>query len=238
MPRTKVFTPETTEPPDEQAADQNSNGASGWEAAAVSPIGFAPHRGKHRMRDGSCTKCGKTEAELALSSTSLSRTTSRGSGGKALGIDTLITGGFFGLGMLLERRPWMLESLPNPPATPVGRALQLEAAVAGKRIEKALRGTVVYKVVQAFLDKGGPWVEIAPVFAMPLIVGVASMRPDLAEKFRPVMVSAMLPILIDAAKYAEDQARIMQAAEGVTAEMVEAANQLVSSLLATEEKET
>jgi len=239
MARPKVFEEVQEAPSDETAADQNSNGAAGWEVntATATPIGTGPHKGRHTYRDGVCIKCGAIEGQTQprQQRTSLAPRAKSGS----IGIPQLISAVWMAAGIGLERQPWILQEPTQegmaPPAVAVGRVLKLESAVAGKRIDKALRGTPVYAVLTKMLDAVGPWADLAPLIAPPLIIGIASVKPELGEQFRPMLVASLIPMLIESAKMAEEQARLLQQFEGVTAEVLEQANVIVDSLLKKED---
>jgi hypothetical protein len=71
------------------------------------------------------------------------------------------------------------------------------------------------------------------LFAPPLLVGLAAMRPDIAREptVRGIMLGALIPILSEQAKMAEAQAELLGKLEGVTAETMEAANNILDQLL-------
>jgi hypothetical protein len=238
MARPKVFEEAQEAPSDETAADQNSNGASGWEVPqeSTTPIGVRPHKGKHRFRDGVCTKCGAIEGQVQPRQ---QRTSLSPRGKTTIGIPQLISAVWMAAGIGLEKQPWILQEPVQegmaPPAVAVARVIKLESAVAGKRIDKALRGTPVYAALTKLLDVAGPWAELAPLFAPPLIIGLASIKPELGEQFRPMLVASLIPVLIESTKMAEEQARLLAQFEGVTAEVVQQANAIVDSLLSKED---
>lgn len=234
MAKTKVFNESQEATTDETAADQNSNGDSGWETTPSIPIGVAPHKGRHTYRDGVCIKCGAIEGQAQpkqpRSSSSISRTTK-----SVVSLPSLFSAVWMAASIGIEKQPWILaESVVEgkaPPSVAVGRTMKMESAVAGKRIDKALKGTPVYAALTKLMEAAGPWAELAPLFAPPIIIGLASVKPELGEQFRPVLVGALIPILIESAKMAEEQARLLQQFEGVTAEVVEQANAIVDSFL-------
>ena len=176
MARTRVFD-ETHEETTETSADQNSNGASGWESPEATPIGMAKHKGRHTYRNGVCEKCGAIEGETKTSVPRKQGSSLAPRGKSTIGIHSLISFAWMGMGIALERQPWILqESVVEgkaPPAKAVGAVLKMESAVAGKRIDKALRGTPVYAALSKMLDAAGPWADLAPLFIPPLVIGLA-----------------------------------------------------------------
>lgn len=234
----------TDEDIEAQDASQNSNGSTGWEVGEyrdpnlpAEKLVYAPHRGRHTYRDGVCIRCGRREDDTTPTKTQRQEITRSVS--KSVSLDTLISGVWMAAGIGLEKQPWILrtpaaEGMASP-AEAVGKVLQLESAVAGKKIEKALRGTAVYKLLHTFLNSVGPWAKLAPLLMPPLIVGIASVRPDIGERFRPMMVAAMVPMLVEAAKMQEEQARLVAQMEEVSADMISAANALVDELLGTKQ---
>lgn len=232
------------------------NGKGGWEtdAQAATPIGTGTVCGspgaaykRHKWDDQICTHCGATKASVAPERTPREKgtggtRTTRASSGTIEQIAGLI---WMGAGMGLEYLPSktpvigaFAEPVVRPdgsegasPSTAMGRVMQLEAPIAGARIEKALRGTIVGKFVNALMNASGPWAEILPLFIPPLMVGAAAMYPELAERFKGFMVAAMVPVLVEASKMAEQQAKLMGQFEDVSAERVAQASALVDSLL-------
>lgn len=253
MPRAKVYTEdETTATPGDSAA-QNSNGESGWEPEApATPIGVGKHKGRH-VDDGSgvCVKCGLVIADIKGTRTS-SNAVGRPRSSNSLTIEMVASMLWLGAGVGLEhvQPSWPVVGVIGKPveredgttgASPAkasGRVMQLEAAIAGKRIDKAIKGTVVAKFINAFLSMSGPWAELIPLFLPPLIIGGVAAWPSLVERFpvlRGMMVATMLPVLTEAAKLAEHQAALMGNLEAVSAESINNAMNVIASVLNNEE---
>jgi hypothetical protein len=251
----RTIDPETTEGTTDTGAQ---NGKGGWEIPTetdnATPLGTgelcgtpgAPFK-RHRWDGDICKRCGAVKSAVSASGerkSSGSRTL-RGSGKASNTIETIASLCWMGAGMGFEYLPTrapLIGRLAEPvertdgtfgaaPSVAVGRVMQLEASIAGKRIDSALRGTPVGKFIVALLNATGPWAELAPLFLPPLMVGIAAMYPELAERFKGLMVAAMIPVLTEASKNAEAQAALMSQLEGVNAETVAQAAAVVDSLL-------
>ena len=241
----------------EDTGAQNGKSAGGWETDTqnASPIGTGAVCGtpgaaykRHKWDEDICTHCGATKASVTPErtprserSTGSTRTTKATSGTIEQIAGLIWMGAGMGLEYLPSKTPVigiLAEPVKRdddtegaPPSVAMGRVMQLEAPIAGARIEKALRGTMVGKFVNALMNASGPWAEILPLFIPPLMVGVAAMYPELAERFKGFMVAAMVPVLVEASKMAEQQAKLMGQFEDVSAERIAQASALVDSLL-------
>lgn len=101
-------------------------------------------------------------------------------------------------GMLGYGLPWLA---PDPPATAMSRAMQLQTPMAGPILTDAFKRTPVYPLIKPMLDSVGPWQELAQLIAMPITVGIVAMRPQvLASPMVQQMVMAQLMPTIIAAK--------------------------------------
>jgi hypothetical protein len=218
------------EPREADTAAQDTDGASGWEdhpngSTEATPIGFAAHKGRHTFRDGFCIKCGKAESEVSEGSAKSSSLT-RGRSSNNLTIEMLASALWLGAGIGIENIPEqtpfigiIAKPVERPdgsegvaPTKATGRMLQLEASIAGRRIDKAIKGTIVAKFLNALLNASGPWAEIVPLLLPPLIMGVAAAYPAVIERFpalKALMVATMVPVLTEAAKLAEQQSELM-----------------------------
>jgi hypothetical protein len=221
--------------------------ASGWEAPASStPIGTGRHKGRH-MDDGNgvCLKCGLVIADIKGSRASSNVVRPRTS--NSLTIEMVASMLWLGAGLGLEHMPPTLpvigviakpvEEGKASPAKASGRVMQLEASIAGKRIDKAIKGTVVAKFINALLSMSGPWAELIPLFLPPLIIGGVAAWPQLVERFpvlKGMLVATMLPVLTEAAKLAEQQSALMGNLEAVSAENIAQAVTVISGILSDE----
>lgn len=209
---------------------------------------------RHKWDGEICTHCGATKSSVTPERTpstgkrtTSTRTTKASSQTIEMLAGLLWQGAGMGLEYLPTRAPFIgrlaepvsrvnpddpsQSIVTAPPSVAVGRVMQLESAIAGKRIDNALRGTPVGKFINALMNATGPWAEILPLFLPPLIVGAAAMYPEFAARFKGIMVAAMIPVLTEASKMAEQQAALMGQLEGVNAETVAQASALVDSLL-------
>lgn len=131
------------------------------------------------------------------------------------------------LGVVTERY------VPKPPGPPMGRILQLEATIAGPKVAAALKHTPIYPwLVRATV---GPWAELMPLIVPPLIVGAVSMNPQLMERVRPLLLSMILPIVVENMKKAEEQSALIQMMGDVTDQHYQIASSLIDSIFATDD---
>jgi hypothetical protein len=243
VPRPKVY--DNVETSDDAAA-QDSNGAAGWEAtAAATPIGMGPHRGKHTYRDGICIKCGQSQSDVqARQQARGTRTSSTPRTSNSLTIEMITSMAWLGFGkgleLLPEQTPFIgVIATPTQegmaaPSQAAGRVMQLEASIAGKRIDRAIKGTVVAKFINAILNMTGPWAELVPLFLPPLLIGGAAAFPALIERYpwiKGMMVATMLPVLTEAAKLAEQQSALMGNLEAVSQENIAQAVSVINDML-------
>lgn len=70
---------------------------------------------------------------------------------------------------------------------PLGRALNLQAPVAGLVIEDAVKGTVVDRAIQPLARAGERGEAVAALFGVPLVVGVMQTQPQLQQVLYPVL---------------------------------------------------
>jgi hypothetical protein len=262
MTRNKVYDADTVEAATGDAADQNTNGDSGWETTAPpsdTPIGFAKHTGRHTYRDGVCVKCGKREGEPSTPSSSDSprRELTKGrSSGSGMSREMLLALLWLGAGIGLENIPEevnipilgpVVERISKPqaegmasPTKASGRVMQLEAAIAGKRLDKAVRGTLIGKALDWVLSQGGPLTELLPLLLPPIIIGVAASAPALMERFpmiKTMMVGALMPVLAEAAKLQDQQAALVGSLDGVNQEAIAKAVMAIQGFLQAEPKD-
>jgi hypothetical protein len=248
MARPKVYADTES---DADPAAQSSDGAAGWEAPASStPIGVGPHRGRHKYVDGVCEKCGRKQSDAQAAQAQRTGSTSMGRPrtSNSLTIEMVASMLWLGGGIALEHQPPqtpVIGVIAQPveredgttgasPAKASGRVMQLEASIAGKRIDRAIKGTVVAKFINALLSMTGPWAELVPLFLPPLIIGGVAAWPSVVERFpvlKGMMVAVMLPVLSEAAKLAEQQSELMGNLQAVSAENIAQAVSVIQDML-------
>jgi hypothetical protein len=100
----------------------------------------------------------------------------------------------------------------------VGMALQFEAPIAGDKLDAAIQGTVVDRVVQPLARAGEAAKDLGSVLALPFLVGLIERRPELYPVLRePVLrplVTDMALQLAEAGQRAEERLRKAQKASG------------------------
>lgn len=74
---------------------------------------------------------------------------------------------------------------------PVGRALILEAPLAGKKIDEALAHTWLDNLLQPIFRKADDFEGIGAVFALPVLVGLYERKPEWAPMLEPMMVEVI-----------------------------------------------
>ena len=197
---TRTIDPELLEGTDDTGA-QNGKSAGGWETGpadnATAPIGVGPTCGspgasfkRHKWDDQICTHCGATKASVTPERTPRTpgtpRTTRVSSGTIEQLVGLLWLGAGLGSEHLIKPETPLIGSFAVPveradgtsgaaPSVAVGKVLQLEAPIAGKKIEAALRGTAVGKFINALMSATGPWVELIPLMVPPLVIGFAAL---------------------------------------------------------------
>jgi hypothetical protein len=100
----------------------------------------------------------------------------------------------------------------------VGMALQFEAPVAGDKLDQAIQGTVIDRVVQPFARAGAATKDIGSVVALPFLCGLIERRPELypvlrEPLLRPLVVDLALQ-LAEAEERAEKRLRDAQSHSG------------------------
>lgn len=219
---------------------------SGWETAPETG-GTACKR--HRWNGGdTCVRCGATKADVQNA-----RTGSDGSGGsvevvgrarqsrgRSGDLETLISIGWAGIGFGISRQPWLLQEPTGRKdssgdeitvAGSIGAAWSVESAVAGKRIDRALRRTPVYRHIVRWITPAGVAADIVPLFIPPIVVGLAAYKPEVAREFKPLLMGLMIPVLAEAAKLAEQQAELVANLGNVNDEVIQQASDFIDNLV-------
>lgn|SRR5487761_181340 len=218
-----------------------SNGANNGSVASSGKVCI-----RHRYKGGDgihCTNCGQAKETRAAT---VARTLGGGRSARAGALEMPISLAWMGLGFAMEHQNKLLaeprrleadgEGEPTgiPVSVAVGRTFKMEASVAGKRIDKALRATPFYRAVAPWFDMAGGLADVGALFAPPLLVGLAALRPEVVQNnpaIRSIMVGTLIPILVEQAKMAERQAELLSKLEGADAATIEQANAIVDSLL-------
>jgi hypothetical protein len=96
----------------------------------------------------------------------------------------------------------------------VGMALQFEAPIAGEKLDQAIQGTPVDRVLQPFARAGNAAKDVGSVIALPFLVGLIERRPELypvlrEPLLRPLVVDMALQ-LAEAGERAEKRLRAAQ----------------------------
>lgn len=227
------------------AVDREDAPSSGWvtepEAASVCK--------RHRWDGGDvCVRCGASRASVSTQRSTgatveiVGKARATRVGGRTGDLETLISIGWAGMGFGIQRQPFLLQEPTGrldangddiTVAKAVSAAWMMESAVAGKRIDRALRRTPVYKHLVRWLTPAGLVADIAPLFVAPLIVGLAAYRPETAQQFKPMLVAAMVPVLAEAARLAEQQNDLMGKLGDVNDETREMAEAFLDNILGT-----
>jgi hypothetical protein len=138
---------------------------------------------------------------------------------------------------LLGRKPFHAKDDPDgvPVAVAVGRSLQMESAIAGRRIDRALRSNpIVYGIINLFLSHPtAKWaVELGPLLVPPLIVLAAGIMPEAAfDRLRGVMMTALIPVVVEQAKLIQQQTELMSKMEGMSEDNINMAANMIDALL-------
>lgn len=74
---------------------------------------------------------------------------------------------------------------------PTGRALVMQAPIAGMILEDTLRGTVVDRIAQPFVRGGESAKEVVTLLGVPALVTTLTLRPDMQDTLVPVLRNMM-----------------------------------------------
>ena len=83
----------------------------------------------------------------------------------------------------------------------VGMALQFEAPLAGDKLDAAIEGTPVDRVLQPFARAGAAGKELGAVLALPFLVGLIERRPELYAVLKEPLLR---PLVVDMAIQLEE----------------------------------
>ena len=78
---------------------------------------------------------------------------------------------------------------------PVGRCFQLEAPLAGAKIDEAIAGTFIDRLLQPLFRKSDDIEGLGAVLGLPILVGIYERRPEMAPVLEPMMVEVVGTVL-------------------------------------------
>ena len=81
----------------------------------------------------------------------------------------------------------------------VGRVLQLESPLLAQRIDKAIAGTFLDKILQPLFRKGDDLEGLGAALALPIMVGVIERKPELYPMMEPMMEEIIGTVLEEVA---------------------------------------
>lgn len=100
-----------------------------------------------------------------------------------------------GIGALISVGGSLLVRTEKDP--PVGRALMLEAPIAGERLDVAIAGTPLDKAIQRIARAGKDLEGASAVLLLPLMVAVIERRPESMALLAPVFRSVLVEMLVE-----------------------------------------
>lgn len=86
---------------------------------------------------------------------------------------------------------------------PVGRALMFEAPLAGERLDQAIAGTFLDKLLQPIAKAAKTGKDYGGILALPIIVGIVERRPEAFPVLRPIMEPLVLDMALEMAEMAQ-----------------------------------
>jgi len=197
---------------------------------------------RHRWLGGNtCVNCGALR-ERVTRQTGVTRT--RGSS-RTGDLETFISMAWMGMGFAVQHRVWThIPGMPQPDlenkpdvAGPVGYALRIEAAVAGRRIDRTLRKTTIYGPLVKFFTPIGVVSDLAPLALPPLVVGMAAFKPEAIETLKPILIPMLAPIFAEAAKLAEQQRQLLGKVEAINDETLQNTSDFIDSIINSSKRE-
>ena len=101
----------------------------------------------------------------------------------------------------------------------VGMALQFEAPIAGDKLDSAIEGTPVDRVLQPFARAGAAGKELGAVLALPFLVGLIERRPELYPVLKDLLLRPLVTDLVVQLGEAEQRQaeRVRKALAGTSA---------------------
>jgi len=215
-------------------------GAGHWVTDEAPAYTGTPCAGRHRWKGGNvCIRCGAPKPQRQPRQAATEATAVRGV--RIGAFETMASMLWGGVGMGVEYQRVIIGRLthnkdatePGKVSGPVGRSLQLEAAIAGKRIDRAFHkaSPFWYAVVARFMNKATWFTELVPLMVPPTVVGMAAQFPELVERFKPQVAALMVPVLVEIAKYNQQQAELMSKLEGYNAQTLSEAMDMLDMLI-------
>jgi hypothetical protein len=218
--------------------EQSTEGSGGWETPTAQETVVTPCK-RHTFKGGdTCVRCGAPRtARVARprAPRAVGGVSSRDSLETVLG---LLWGGI-GLGVqhqpLIGKTPRVYtindEEVEGASVSEaVGKALQMEAAVAGRRIDHAWRkgSPLSYLIVNAFVNKVTWATDLAPLLAMPLI---AALPPVVLERIKPQLAQLVVPVLVEQAQMIKKQSEMMGNLDAFTKQAIIEAERTIDQVL-------
>lgn len=74
---------------------------------------------------------------------------------------------------------------------PVGRVLQFESPLAAKKIDDAIAGTIIDRLLQPLFRKSDDIEGLGAVLGLPILVGIYERRPEMAPVLEPMLYEVM-----------------------------------------------
>lgn len=78
---------------------------------------------------------------------------------------------------------------------PVGRCVQFQAAITGKKIDELIANTWVDKLLQPLFRKGDQFNELGAVLGLPILIGICERKPEMAPMLMGPMEEFVLTTL-------------------------------------------
>lgn len=208
---------------------------------SITAVTSCPELGKrHKFKNRAtgemsetCLVCGNPRSTPTPRSTASSSTEprTRTRGGKTNTLDTILSGIWYAAGAGVR------QLVPAPSGAVTGRVIQLEAAIAGPKLHKALKRTPLYPYIALAESQIGWAAEIGMLLAPPILLGLAAARPDIARTMKPMLVGILTPVLAEVAKKAKEQTALLELLETYDAEVIEAASSIIDDLIGIEPTE-
>jgi hypothetical protein len=239
----------------EEQQEASTEGA--WETPAESNGAVVPCK-RHRWKGGDvCIRCGTPKSAVVKTvagrtSAGLNATRRGGRSNSFSFMEMLLSTGWLLIGHGIEKLPTPLqepwrkdgepvamrendkgEIVPLTPAFAIGNTWKMESGVAGARLHRFGMQFPTYKLVSAMLEPVGKYADVGQLFAPPLFMGLAAMKPEVVDDptIKGIMLGALIPILVEQAKMMERQNELLQTLEGATEAQINLANQIVDSML-------
>lgn len=218
--------------------DEDTNVATaepevGWIAAQQQTQPCHEIGKRHSYKGGEiCLKCGMPKPVHVPRERSAEPTerAPRGSSGVVRQFEGLLSMAWMAMGVGIATQDRVMPDV----AEPVGRVLQFQAPVAGKRIKSALSKTPAWKPILAMMRHVGPWTDLAPLIGPPIFVGLIAWKPRLKNQLMPFLLPMMMPLAQEVQEMADEQKALVANIEDMQERAVNAYG-LIESILQTDE---